>query len=170
MNILILSGHPAQVHNFRLLRSELEARGHKVYWLATNKDISKYLLDYYKINFELLDKPGKTFINKLKTLINNTVKCIRTINTKKIDIIISRVSPYASLAGKIKNIPHIALADTETSGIYDTIFTKFVNVFMTARSFNRTLRKDQIRFSGNIELFYLHPKRYSPPEPEEVKS
>ena len=59
---------------------------------------------------------------------------------------------------------HFALADTESSGIYDSIFTKFVSCFLTAKSFKRNLRPDQIRFDGNIELFYLHPKRFQPSE------
>jgi hypothetical protein len=59
---------------------------------------------------------------------------------------------------------HFALADTESSGIYNSIFARFVSCVLVAKSFQRNLRKDQIRFDGNIELFYLHPKRFQPRE------
>jgi len=164
MNILILTGHPAQVHNFRHLKIDLENKGHSVFWMATEKDISKYLLKQYKIKYSALPKPGKSFYSKIFHLIKNTVACFKFLKANKIDIIISRVSPYAALAGFIMQKPHIALADTETSGVYDTVFTKFVSCFVTAKSFQRNLRKDQIWFDGNIELFYLHPNRFQPRE------
>lgn len=164
MNILILTGHPAQVHNFKLVKKELEQNGHSVFWIATEKDISKYLLDRYDINYTSFDKPGKGIFSKFFHLIKNTFICLKFIKNNNIDLIISRVSPYAALAGFLLNKPHISFADTETSGIYDTIFTKFVTCFLTAKSFKRTLRSDQIRFDGNIELFYLHPNRFKPDE------
>jgi hypothetical protein len=162
MNILIVTGHPAQVHNFKLVKKELENNGHNVSWMATEKDISKYLLNRYNISYIPLQKPGKSFFSKVYYLLKNTLVCIKFIKEKKIDIIISRVSPYAALAGFLIKKQHIAFADTEASGIYDTIFTKFVSSFLTAKSFQRNLRGDQIRFPGNIELFYLHPKRFKP--------
>lgn len=168
MNVLIITGHPAQVHNFRHLKKELETKGHSVFWAATNKDISKYLLDINGINYLLINKPGKGVFSKMINLIKNTFKIFFFVRRKKIDIIISRVSPYGAIAGFFNRTPHISLADTESSGIYDTIFTKFVSVFMTSKSFQRTLRKDQIRFDGNIELFYLHPMRFKPLPKEQV--
>lgn len=168
MNILFLTGHPAQVHNFKLLKNELERRGHNIYWIATNKDISKYLLDFYHIKYTIQKKPGKTFLSKVFVLISNSLKVFQFIRKNKIDIIVSRVSPYAALAGIFTNTYHLALADTESSGIYDSIFTKLVSTFLTAKSFQRTLRKDQIRFDANIELFYLHPNRFQPIAKEKV--
>ncbi|MBC2704223.1 DUF354 domain-containing protein [Desulfobacula sp.] len=162
MNILVLTGHPAQVHNFKLVKNELEKNGHNVFWIATEKDISRYLLNQYNISYLPLEKPGKKMFSKIYYLIKNTFICLQFIRKEKIDIIVSRVSPYAALAGFLLRKPHFALADTESSGIYDTIFTKLVTSFLTAKSFQRTLRKDQIRFNGNIELFYLHPNRFQP--------
>jgi len=164
MNILILTGHPAQVHNFKHVKKELEARGHRVYWMATEKDISKYLLDVYGIDYICLPKPGKSKASKAYHLLKSSFTCCRWIKRNRIDMIISRVSPYAALAGFLLRKTHIAMSDTESAGIYDTIFTKFVSCFLTAGSFKRTLRADQIRFDGNIELFYLHPNRFAPDE------
>lgn len=169
MNFLFLSGHPAQIHNLRVVKHELELLGHNVFWIATSKDISKYLLDYYGINYQLISKPQKKFFSKIFTLLGNTVNCIRFIKKHKINIVISRVSPHGILASFFKNKPHIALADTESSGIYDSIFTSLIPEFITSSSYKRNLKKNQIRFNGNIELFYLHPNRFKPMALLEVK-
>lgn len=164
MNILFVTGHPAQVHNFRILKSELEKHGHTVFFLASDKDISKYLLDHYKIKYAVLPKPHKTFLSKLWILTRNTAFTYRFIERNKIDIVFSRVSPYASMACYLKRKTHFALTDTETAGFYDKFFGKFVSVLFTAKSFKRQLRADQLRYNGNIELFYLHPNRFKPIE------
>lgn len=162
MNILFSTNHPAQIHNFRLLAVELEKNGHKIFWMATEKDISKYLLNHYNITYDLMLKPSKSSFSKVIVLIKNTYQCIRFIRNNKIDLIISRVSPYLSLAGFLLVKYHITLADTESSGFYNKLFSQFASALLTAKSFKRQLRKDQIRFDGNIELFYLHPKRFTP--------
>lgn len=162
MNVLITTGHPAQVHNFKFVKAELEKKGHQVFWLASDKDISRYLLDCYKINYTLLSKPGKSLISKFSILLKNTVFVARFLKQNKIDIAISRVSPYVSLACYALRKNHFALTDTETAGFYDKFFSKFVSALFTAKSFKRTLRTDQLRFDGNIELFYLHPNRFKP--------
>lgn len=164
MNILFMTGHPAQVHNFRNLKTDLENKGHKVFWLATDKDISKYLLEFYNIKYALLSRPGKLILSKLITLYRNSIFTLRFIKKKKIDCAVSRVSPYVTIACYLLRKTHFALTDTETAGFYDKFFGMFVSVLFTAKSFKRTLRFDQIRFDGNIELFYLHPKRFQPVE------
>lgn len=68
------------------------------------------------------------------------------------------------MACYLKRKTHFALTDTETAGFYDKFFGKFVSVLFTAKSFKRQLRADQLRYNGNIELFYLHPNRFKPIE------
>ncbi|MCH8569468.1 MAG: hypothetical protein LAT67_14430 [Balneolales bacterium] len=160
-NILLVSGHPAQVHNFRLVREELAVAGYNVYWLATDKDISCELLNSYKVSYDLIAKPKSGLLSKVKYLFVNNWKTYQLIKSRKIDLIVSRISPYVTLAAYFNRTPHIALSDTETTGLYDTIFSKFINAYLTSSSFKRKLRKDQIRFKGNIELFYLHTNRFS---------
>ena len=92
MNILFVTGHPAQIHNFKLVKKELEEKGHNVFWLATEKDISKYLLKKYNIKFTRLNKPGKNIFSKVYYLVKNTIICSKFIRKNKINIIISSLS------------------------------------------------------------------------------
>lgn len=162
MNIAFVTGHPAQVHNFRILKEELEKADHRVFWLASDKDISKYLLDYYKIKYQALSRPGKTIFSKFYILIINTFYVLNFIRTNQIDFAISRVSPYVSIACWLLRKTHIALTDTESARFYDKLFGNLVTALFTSRSYKLNLRKDQIRFDANIEMFYLHPSRYKP--------
>ena len=97
MNVLFVSGHPAQVHNFRLVRNELLKHGHQVFWLTTKKDIATNLLDIYNIPYEIYRKPKKTSISQLMALVYNTWHAMRFIYTHKIDITISRTDPYSCM-------------------------------------------------------------------------
>jgi hypothetical protein len=168
MNILFVTGHPAQIHNFRVLKDELEKKGNKVFWFASDKDISKYLLDYYFIGHETLVKSGNSLSSKIAALFKNTFLIINCLRKNNINIAVSRVSPFVSLACFFSGTTHIALTDTETAGVYDFLFGKFVSALLTAKSFKKKLRSDQIRFDGNIELFYLHPNRFKPLHKNEV--
>jgi len=136
--------------------------------MASEKDISRYLLDHYQIKYALLKRPGKGISSKIKVLITNTFISIRFVQKNQIEMILSMVSPYLSLAGFFLRKPHLAFADTESSGIYDKVFCRFVSVLLTPKSFKRTLRRRQIRFDGNLELFYLHPRRFKPLDSGEI--
>ena len=162
MTILFITGHPAQIHNFRIVKKLLENKGHKVLWVSSKKDISFELLKLYDIEFEIINKPKKNIFSKMRAMIVNTRIIRRIIRKNKVDIVVSRVSPFASIAGFLTRTKHIALADTESSGIYDVVFSKFIDTLITSNSFGRQLKKDQLRINSNIELFYLHPNHYTP--------
>lgn len=156
MNILIATGHPAQVHNFRVLREQLIKKGHQVFWVSSKKDIADYLLNAYGIEYTQLKRPKKGLLSKAVTLLQNAWITAKVIRKKKIDFVVSRVNPGVVLGSFLMGKKQIGLSDTEAAGIYDLIFSKFLGAFITSSSFERTLRKDQIRIEANIELFYLH--------------
>lgn len=162
MNILFVTGHPAQIHHFKNVKMLLEKRGHSVFWAASSKEISFELLRHENIDFIEVLKPGKGIFSKIKTLLINNWKLARFIKDKNIQYVVSRVSPFVSLACKVRGVYHLGISDTEKSGVYDTLFTKLLNAFITAESFRRTLRKDQIRIKSNTELFYLHKNHFQP--------
>jgi uncharacterized protein len=164
MTILFVTGHPAQIHNFRVAKKLLEQKGHKVVWVASAKEISFQLLELYGIPATEIARPTKGMWNKIKTLLGNAFIIYKLMKKEKVDMVVSRVSPFAALAAFWLRKPHIALADTEVSGFYDTLFSRMVDVLITSKTFKRDLRKDQIKIPANIELFYLHPNHYQAKE------
>lgn len=164
MNVLIVTGHPAQVHNFRNVREELIKRGHKVFWLTTPKDIATNLLDTLAISYAVLHKPKKNILSQAWTLVRNVLWEIRYLRRNKIDIVVTRTDPYTAVAAWLCRIPNIMLQDTEhsTTNKFLRPFVKMGSVVLVPECFWFQLRKDELRFPGNIELHYLHPKRFTP--------
>ncbi len=160
MNILIATGHPAQIHNFRVVREQLIKRGHNVFWAASKKDISDYLLNTYGIKYTQLKRPRKGVLSKAIVLFYNAWITVKVIYKYKIDFVVSRVNPGVVLGSFLMGKKQIGMSDTEAAGIYDSIFSKFLGALITSTSFMRTLRKDQIRINANIEMFYLHPNYF----------
>lgn len=163
MNILFVTGHPAQVHNFRNVRTELIKHGHKVFWLTTPKDIATNLLETYNIPYTLICKPKKNILSQALTLFRNVLWEIRYLRCNKIDVVITRTDPYTAIAAWLCHVPNIMLQDTEhaaTSKLQGP-FVKYGTAYLEPECFSENIRQDEIRWPGNIELFYLHAKRYS---------
>ena len=162
MNILFVSGHPAQVHNFRLVREELIKDGHQVFWLTTPKDIATNLLDVYGIAYEVLHKPNKGMVSKAWTLLRNVLWEMRYLRRNKIDVAITRTCPYTTIAAKLCGVKHIIIDDTEHAAEQVKVLSNRADAILLPECFWFQLRKDEIRFPGNIEVHYLHPKRFCP--------
>lgn len=162
MNIIFRSGHPAQIHNFRNVRAELIKDGHKVYWLTTPKDIATNLLDIYGIPYEVLYKPKPNIFSIAWAFIRNVIWEVRFMRIHKIDLVVSRICPFTTVAAKLCGVKHIVTDDTEHAAGRRTLFSNRVDTVLMPSCFSFQLRKDELRYPGNIELFYLHPKRFTP--------
>lgn len=167
MNILFVSGHPAQVHNFKNVRLSLTRDGHNVFWLTTNKDIATNLLEIYDIPYALYHKPQKNIFSQLWALIRNTFFAARYILRNKIDITVSRTDPYSSLACFLLGKKHIVLDDTEHAAvsIRQKPFALMASCILVPDCFWYSISKKQMCFSGNIELFYCRPGIFMPSSP-----
>ena len=77
-------------------------------------------------------------------------------------MIISNLSLHGSWIGWIDHIPHIAFIDTEERRLLDSVTAPFVQAKLTSYSYYRELGQNHLRYSGNHELAYLHPKRFTP--------
>ena len=164
MNVLFVTGHPAQVHNFRNVRAELIKDGHQVSWLTTPKDIATNLLDVYHIPYETLHKPKKNILSQAWTLVRNVLWEICYLRRNKINVVITRTDPYTAIAAWICRIPNIMLQDTEHAAVskLQGPFAKYGTAYLEPECFSVHVRPDEVRWPGNIELFYVHPKRFTP--------
>lgn len=162
MNILFVSGHPAQVHNFRNVREALIKAGHKVFWLTTPKDIATNLLDIYRIPYEVLYKPKKGMLDMLWAQIRNVIWEIGYLRLNKIDIAVTRTCTFTTIAARLCGIKHIITGDTEHASHKLKMFSDMVDTIILPGCFNFQLRKDELRFPGNTEIYYLHPNQFTP--------
>lgn len=158
MNILIDIGHPAQFHNFKHIYWELVKKGHNVMFTAKDKEISRYLLEKYKVNFIILSKNKKGLLKKLLWAIFDSYKFIKIVFSFKPNIILSRLSIHSCIVSWLFHIPHIALSDTEHS--FKLSFSP--NIILTGTSYKKNFGNKHLRYSGYIELCYLHPNYFTP--------
>lgn len=168
MNILIVTAHPAQVHNFRLVREILLSKGHKVFWLTTQKDIATNLLDTYHIPYGVIQKAPKSFFGRVWSMINNLFFLLPYLKRNKIDLVVDRYEPFITVAAWIMRVPHICLADTEHAAKICKPLLKMCDQAFFPDCFSENVIDKMIKFPGNIELFYCHPNRYKKQEPWEL--
>ncbi|MBE0637804.1 MAG: DUF354 domain-containing protein [Bacteroidales bacterium] len=156
-------GHPAQVHNFKHLYRVLVNKGWKGLFTTKDKDVTIALLEKYNLPYIVIGKSGQGIINKVLGLLRDLSNFIKILGQFKPDIIVCRFSIHSVWGAKIKGIPVIGLADTEHTKLVDWITIPFSSAKLTSTSYWKNLGTNHFRFRGNIELFYLHPNRYTPP-------
>ena len=165
MNILIVSAHPAQVHGFKYVFEELLKAGHSVYWGTTPKDIVVDLLSTYDIDHFVLEKAPKTFFGRVRSMLRNLWFLIPFLYKHKIDLVVDRYEPFTTVAAWLTRTPHICLADTEHAARICKPLMRMCDSVLVPDCFYEPVVKNQLRFPGNIELFYCRPGRYVPQSP-----
>ncbi len=155
-------GHPAQVHHFKNVYCDLEKKGWQCLFTAKEKEMSIYLLEKYGLKYEKIGLSKKSMVKKVMQYFPNALLFLKIVRRYKPDLIFSRYSPHAAHIAKILGIPHVGFTDTENVSLLDKITVPFVDVKLTADSYKKELGKNHLRYSGNIELAYLHPNRFIP--------
>jgi len=155
-------GHPAQIHQFKHLYWLLEKEGWEGLFVAKDKEITIDLLEKYKLSYKVIGKSEKGITKKIFKLPSQIIRFNKIVKDFKPDFILSRFSIHAAYVAKFKRIVNIAFADTEHTNLLDCLTHPLINYKITAYSYNKKFKKNQIRFSANIELFYLHPALFTP--------
>lgn len=161
MNILFDIGHPAHVHLFRNPMEKLLKRGHEIFVIARDKEISHYLLSAYGIEY-YRGTIQKTGIGAPVELIQWFCKVYKMIKEFDIDIVLSIGSPGGALASKFCGIPHLVFNDTE-SATSQRFFYKFgATQIFTPNCYRIDLGPKHVHYKGYHELSYLHPDYFTP--------
>lgn len=163
--VLIVIGHPAQVHQFRFLTEVLEKHGHEVLFVLQQKEISKYLLDSFGMKYRMISRSRKGIFRKMIQMPGIYFRLFMIILSYRPTIILSRFTLQSSHLAWLMRIPHIAFTDTEHVRLMLRLTSPFIGVKITPHSFKSDLGRNHFRYNGNIELFYLHPDRFRP-DPE----
>lgn len=164
MNVLLEINHPAHVHYYRNLASELDSRGHKVVWAIKDIDIVKKLLTNYGFRYYTLPKKTDRIWLKVFKQFGYIIRLLRICRKENIDLAV----------GTSVTIPHISLLTNTRSIVFDDdddmiqpLVTRFSSPFAStllspvALSGSRK-RSDTVYFPGFMELAYLHPNRFNP--------
>lgn len=164
MNLLFDIGHPGQVHLFRHAIGILKERGHDITVTVKDLPAARQLLDAYGIPWISLGKKYDALLLKGFSQVRYDYRLWKIAREKKTDIAIgsSITIAHASLFHRMKSI---LLDDDDADAV--RLFSMFAHPFAdtvlspSALSHQRTHRRDII-YAGTHELFYLHPKRFTP--------
>lgn len=160
MRVLISIGHPAQVHQFKYVYREMKKKGHELLFLAKDKEMTHYLLNFYDLPYIPIKKTNKGLINKISNIPYSCYQAFKIIRKFKPNLVLSRGYLPVVWVSWIVNINQIYFTDTEHVKLADKLTNPFVSCKLTAYSYNKDLGKNHFRYSGNIELFYMHPNYF----------
>ena len=162
MRIMVGISHPKHVYMFKNLIHKMEKNGHEFEVIVTEKEITSYLLEQFKIPFEVIGKNQPTIIRKILDLPLLFYRTLKIAKRFKPDIFIGQASPQLAYASALQNKPYIVFEDTEIVKHLHKIVMPFTDVIVTPTCFKRDMGKKQVRFNGYFELAYLHPNYFKP--------
>ena len=172
MKILIDMGHPAHVHLFKHFIWEMEKQGHVFRITARDKDVTKQLLDAYKIPYELVGKHSGGIIRLFIEWIGRGTSILKIAYVFQPDILMGGVNPAIVHAAKILGKKSIIFTDSEPESlkypIADLITLPFTDIILTLDSVRHSYGKKERRVNSYKELAYLHPNRFRP-DPDVLK-
>jgi len=162
MKILIDMGHPAHVHLFKNFIWEMEKRGHKIKVTARDKDVTRQLLDAYRIPYELVGKPFPGKFSLLREWIGRTYTIAKIGKQFNADMYIGVLNPATAFSAWVNRKISFTLTDTEHAKFAKSVTFPFTDHIVTPSCYLDNLCEKQIRYYGYHELAYLHPYRFIP--------
>ena len=160
--ILFDIAHPAQIHQFKHIYRELEAKGWQCVYIAKDKDIAISLLEEYGLKYELISKSQKGKFRKILQIPKDYISFWRYIRKYNPKLVLNRFSIHSSHISWLCGIPTIGFSDTEHAAKFHKLTRSFVNTKFSPLSYYNTLGKNHFRFNSTIEFFYLHPTIFKP--------
>lgn len=163
MNILIDIGHPGHVHLLRNVASELEHKGHNLYYSVRDIPVAKRLMEHYSMT-PWLDLGGKrdSLIGKAITVLHQDACILHFVQKNHIDIGLSS-GLVLSQVSKLTKMKSFVFDDDDDDA--EPLSVKYEHplsdVVFTPDCIKRKTNH-AVYYAGTHELAYLHPKRFTP--------
>ena len=164
MKILIDIIHPANVHYFKHFIFEMRSKEHEIFITARDKDVSHKLLQAYNLEYYSTGKGtffGGGAFGKMLYIIYAEFLFFFYFLKFRPDLSISFSSTPVSNISYLFRIPHIALDDTEHAKLNRLLYLPTTTSVLTPSCFTLDLGKKHIKIDTYMELFYLHPNRFT---------
>lgn len=162
MRYLIDINHPAHVHLFKNVATDLISNGHDVLFTTRKKEIAHVLLERYGLPFKCLGPHYKSMLGKLYGIVKYDLLILREAISFKPDLFLSMGSIYNSHVSFILRKPNILLQDTENAHMQHKLSYPFASLILNPACYYNDLGPKQFRYDGYHELAYVHPNRFTP--------
>lgn len=163
MRVMIDVVHPAHVHFYRNLWSELVARGDEVLVVSRDKDVTLALLDHFGIEHVPVGRAGRrSIVGHGLELAHRDLALIRLGRRFRPDIVLTR-NPAGVQAARILRVPGVFDTDDGTAaGIHWRAAAPFATVITSSVSLGEDHGSRHWRYQGYKALTPLHPARFTP--------
>ncbi len=162
MRLLIDVLHPAHVHFFRHIRTEMRARGHEVLVTARDKDMTLALLDELRIPHIVLSAQGRGGLGLATELVARTAKLARLARKFRPDAMAGIMGPSIAPVARLRRIPSFVFYDTETATATNPWVFRLASHVCTPVGFECAVPANYRRYPATQEFAYLHPDRFTP--------
>lgn len=163
MKVLFDIVHPAHVHFFRNLRTELEAAGHETLVVGRDKDVTLALLEAYDIPHLVHGRSGHTnMAAQAWELLSRDWFLARTAREFGADVLLTR-NPAGAQAARLARIPGVFDTDDGTAvGIHFAAAKPFAHWITTPDCLTEDHGPRHVTYPSYKALAYLHPDRFTP--------
>lgn len=159
--------HPAIVHFFKNLISDLISQGHSVLVTARDKDMTVPLLSSLGIPHTCISQRRASLIHALKELAARDMRLLRTARSFRPDLLVAAAAGVSiGPVGAALGIPRLVFDQVDIAPLQQFIGMPWATFICTSHSYLKDFGSRHVRFRGFLAQAYLDPSRFTPdPEP-----
>jgi len=162
-NIALFPAHPSQIWILKQIADEISEFAN-VHWVMRDKDISLKLAALLGIEYTTFSKASKGIFGNGLELLRNIKKVLAFSRKNEIDLWISTYGA-AHIASFLNGKKSIVFIDDDIDIVPLVAWTSLPfadSIIATKVTRLGRFSSKAVRFEGNLELIYLHPKRFTP--------
>jgi predicted glycosyltransferase len=162
MKVAVTVQHPAHVHFFESIVSELEAAGHETRVYAREKGVVADLLASTGFDHELLAGEAGSIPTLAAVQSLYELRLLRRVRRFDPDVVTAIGGVAAAHVSSLVDTPSVVFYDTEHASLVTRLAYPFADVVCTPRAYREPVPGTHRQYSGCHELAYLHPDRFAP--------
>lgn len=163
MRVLFDVVHPAHVHFYKHIATELRSEGVPVLILSRAKDATNALLADLDLPYRSHGRPHDSTVGQAAELANRVRSILGEAREFKPTLVLTR-NPAGALASRLVN-GAISVFDTDdgrAAGLHYRLGAAAAHVVTAPSCLSDTGGRDVHKYPGLKALAYLHPKRFRP--------
>jgi uncharacterized protein len=164
MRLLFDVNHPVQVHLLRPVVQHFAARGDACRVVARDKDVTLALLRYYGMDAETLTPIGRGRLGSVRELLVREWRLLRLARRFRPALIVG-TSVHAARVARLCGARSVVINDDDAAAV--PFFARLAYPLATRIVTPACLSHEShgaghATYAANQQLFYLHPKRFTP--------
>jgi hypothetical protein len=162
LKILVGIGHQADVHFFRHFIAEMKGRGHEVFVVAREKEITCYLLKHFRIPFYHVSVHQGSVGRKIVDYFIRWFRTYRLCRKIRPDIALGVGDFYLPQVGSVLGFTSVVITDTEAA-FFDSFLTfPFASHVLVPTCYQKKIRRKVIKYNSYNALAYLGDDHFVP--------